>query len=92
MASPPLLFAVNGERVQLEKVDPSTTLNEYLRLHSKYKGTKLSCGEGMLRLSVALILDQSFQAKHVCFYDSRRVATASVESCYDDCFVKGHHC
>lgn len=41
-----LVFALNGERVELENVDPSGTLIQYLRLQSKYKGTKLACGEG----------------------------------------------
>lgn len=48
MALGNLVFALNGERVELQGVDPSGTLIEYLRLHSKYKGTKLACGEGAL--------------------------------------------
>ncbi len=43
-----LVFALNGERVEVnaKDVDPTTTLNEYIRSKTKYKGTKLGCGEG----------------------------------------------
>ncbi|KAM7528388.1 hypothetical protein LguiB_031798 [Lonicera macranthoides] len=41
-----LIFAVNGERFELSDVDPSTTLLEFLRTHTRFKGVKLSCGEG----------------------------------------------
>jgi xanthine dehydrogenase iron-sulfur cluster and FAD-binding subunit A len=59
MASGNLVFALNGERVELQGVDPSGTLIEYLRLHSKYKGTKLACGEGAL--SAISTCDAPFQ-------------------------------
>ena len=42
----PLVFALNGERVELACVDPSTTLLSYLRAESPFKGTKRGCGEG----------------------------------------------
>ncbi|KAM7528391.1 hypothetical protein LguiB_031801 [Lonicera macranthoides] len=41
-----LVFAVNGERFELSDVDPSTTLLEFLRSQTRFKGVKLSCGEG----------------------------------------------
>ncbi|KAM7522792.1 hypothetical protein LguiA_012694 [Lonicera macranthoides] len=41
-----LVFAVNGERFELSDVDPSTTLLEFLRSQTRFKGAKLSCGEG----------------------------------------------
>ncbi|KAM7528389.1 hypothetical protein LguiB_031799 [Lonicera macranthoides] len=41
-----LVFAVNGERFELSDVDPSTTLLEFLRTQTRFKGVKLSCGEG----------------------------------------------
>ncbi|KAJ4969693.1 hypothetical protein NE237_002792 [Protea cynaroides] len=41
-----LVFAINGERFELSKVDPTTTLLEFLRTQTRYKGTKLGCGEG----------------------------------------------
>lgn len=41
-----LVFAVNGERFELESFDPSTTLLEFLRTCTKYKSAKLGCGEG----------------------------------------------
>ncbi|KAG0477108.1 hypothetical protein HPP92_013949 [Vanilla planifolia] len=40
-----LVFAVNGDRFELEKVDPSITQLEFLRTRRRYKGTKLGCGE-----------------------------------------------
>ncbi|KAI3687836.1 hypothetical protein L1987_81539 [Smallanthus sonchifolius] len=41
-----LVFAVNGERIELSSVDPSTTLLQFLRSHTRFKSVKLSCGEG----------------------------------------------
>lgn len=43
-----LVFAVNGERFELDtaSIDPSTTLLEFLRTQTRFKGTKLGCGEG----------------------------------------------
>ncbi|KAJ0616360.1 putative aldehyde oxidase [Helianthus annuus] len=41
-----LVFAVNGERFELSEVDPSTTLLQFLRSHTRFKSVKLGCGEG----------------------------------------------
>jgi len=41
-----LVFAVNGERFELSHVNPSTTLLEFLRIHTRFKSVKLGCGEG----------------------------------------------
>ncbi|KAM7522805.1 hypothetical protein LguiA_012707 [Lonicera macranthoides] len=41
-----LVFAVNGERFEVSDVDPSTTLLQFLRCHTRFKSVKLSCGEG----------------------------------------------
>ncbi|PKI73319.1 hypothetical protein CRG98_006257 [Punica granatum] len=41
-----LVFAVNGQRFELSDVDPSTTVLEFLRLHTGFKSVKLGCGEG----------------------------------------------
>ena len=41
-----LVFSVNRERFELSTVDPSTTLLEFLRTQTRFKGVKLSCGEG----------------------------------------------
>ncbi|KAL8245186.1 hypothetical protein R6Q59_011444 [Mikania micrantha] len=42
-----LVFAVNGERIELSSVDPpSTTLLQFLRSRTRFKSVKLSCGEG----------------------------------------------
>ena len=40
------MFAVNGEGFEVSNVDPSTTLLEFLRYHSRFKSVKLGCGEG----------------------------------------------
>ncbi|KAJ0940862.1 putative oxidoreductase [Helianthus annuus] len=42
-----LVFAVNGERFELSEVDPSTTLLQFLRSHTRFKSVKLGCGEGV---------------------------------------------
>ena len=43
-----LLFAINGQKVEIpaSEVDPSVTLNDYIRRKTSCTGTKLSCGEG----------------------------------------------
>ncbi|KAL8255816.1 hypothetical protein R6Q59_030883 [Mikania micrantha] len=41
-----LVFAVNGERFELSTVDPSITLLQFLRSHTRFKSVKLGCGEG----------------------------------------------
>lgn len=45
-----LVFAVNGQRFELSSVDPSLTLLEFLRSHTRFKSVKLSCGEGSVKL------------------------------------------
>ncbi|KAG6530876.1 hypothetical protein ZIOFF_004638 [Zingiber officinale] len=40
-----LVLAVNTERFELAKVDPSTTLLEFLRTRTRFTGPKLGCGE-----------------------------------------------
>ncbi|KAF6165528.1 hypothetical protein GIB67_015851 [Kingdonia uniflora] len=41
-----LVFAINGVRFEVSKIDPFTTLLEFIRTQTRYKGTKPSCGEG----------------------------------------------
>ncbi|KAL3518745.1 hypothetical protein ACH5RR_021334 [Cinchona calisaya] len=41
-----LVFAVNGEKFEVATIDPSTTLLEFLRSHTRFKSVKLGCGEG----------------------------------------------
>ncbi|MQL74596.1 hypothetical protein Taro_006978 [Colocasia esculenta] len=50
-----LVFAVNGERFELSSVDPATTLLEFLRTQTRYKGPKLGCGEGGCGACVVLL-------------------------------------
>lgn len=47
-AAPAVVFAVNGERVELRDgdVDPGATLLEFLRTRTRFTGPKLGCGEG----------------------------------------------
>ncbi|KAF3538225.1 hypothetical protein F2Q69_00019122 [Brassica cretica] len=48
-----LVFAVNGERFELDlsSNDPSTTLVDFLRNKTPFKSVKLGCGEGKSYLS-----------------------------------------
>ncbi|URE29421.1 aldehyde oxidase [Musa troglodytarum] len=50
-----LVFAVNGERFELAEVDPSTTLLEFLRTQTRFRGPKLGCGEGGCGACVVLL-------------------------------------
>ncbi|KAA8544403.1 hypothetical protein F0562_022415 [Nyssa sinensis] len=50
-----LLFAVNRERFELSTFDPSTTMLEFLRSHTRFKSVKLSCGEGGCGACVVLL-------------------------------------
>ena len=43
----PLVFALNGKRVELSSVDPATTLLSFIRSETRFKGPKRGCGEGM---------------------------------------------
>ncbi len=42
-------FTINGKlyEVHAADVDPSVTLNDYIRETALLKGTKLACGEGL---------------------------------------------
>ncbi|KAJ8458928.1 hypothetical protein OPV22_031854 [Ensete ventricosum] len=50
-----LVFAVNGERFELAEVDPSTTLLEFVRTQTRFRGPKLGCGEGGCGACVVLL-------------------------------------
>lgn len=39
-------FLLNGEKIELDRVSPTETLLDYLRLSAKLRGTKEGCGEG----------------------------------------------
>ncbi|TMV01225.1 xanthine dehydrogenase small subunit [Brucella haematophila] len=41
-----ICFLLNGERVELDRVSPTETLLDYLRLACKLRGTKEGCAEG----------------------------------------------
>ncbi|KAL3677015.1 hypothetical protein R1sor_026963 [Riccia sorocarpa] len=43
-----LVFALNGQRVELKEVDPQTSLLTFIRDRTDFKGTKRGCGEGTL--------------------------------------------
>ena len=44
-----LVFAVNGQRLEVSsRLDPSTTLLEFLRTRTSLKSVKLGCGEGIV--------------------------------------------
>ncbi|XP_019434190.1 PREDICTED: indole-3-acetaldehyde oxidase-like [Lupinus angustifolius] len=50
-----LVFAVNGNRFELSKPDPSTTLLHFLRSQTPFKSVKLGCAEGGCGACVVLI-------------------------------------
>ncbi|CAH2072244.1 unnamed protein product [Thlaspi arvense] len=52
-----LVFAINGERFELElsSLDPSTTLIDFLRNKTPFKSVKLGCGEGGCGACVVLL-------------------------------------
>ncbi|CAA7388130.1 unnamed protein product [Spirodela intermedia] len=55
MKAQSLVFAINGERFELASVDPTTTLLEFLRTRTSYKGAKLGCGDGGCGACVVLL-------------------------------------
>ncbi|KFK26312.1 hypothetical protein AALP_AA8G231300 [Arabis alpina] len=56
-----LVFAINGERFELElaSIDPSTTLIDFLRNKTPFKSVKLGCGEGGCGACVVLLSNSS---------------------------------
>ncbi|KAG2631808.1 hypothetical protein PVAP13_2NG048200 [Panicum virgatum] len=56
-SSAAVVFAVNGERVELLEgdVDPGATLLEFLRTRTRFTGPKLGCGEGGCGACVVLL-------------------------------------
>ncbi|KAK3124513.1 hypothetical protein QOZ80_7BG0587630 [Eleusine coracana subsp. coracana] len=57
LAAAAVVFAVNGERVELRDgdVDPGATLLEFLRTRTRFTGPKLGCGEGGCGACVVLL-------------------------------------
>ncbi|KAH7296056.1 hypothetical protein KP509_26G007100 [Ceratopteris richardii] len=72
-SSRPLLFALNGRRVEIASPDPSMTLLTFLRSHARLTGTKLGCGEGGCGACLVLLAS----------YDpiSKQVQESSINSC-----------
>ncbi|XP_027104274.2 abscisic-aldehyde oxidase-like isoform X1 [Coffea arabica] len=68
-----LVFAINGEKFELTNIDPSTTLLEFLRSHTRFKSPKLGCGEGGCGACVVLL------SKHDPILD--QVEDFTVSSC-----------
>ena len=64
-----LSFYLNGEQISIpqSELDPSLTLNEYIRRQTRFKGTKLSCGEGgcgACAVDVAKVNPNTKQVEH----------------------------
>lgn len=55
-------FVLNGERLRVEKVAPSTPLLDYLRSLGR-TGTKLGCGEGDCGACTAALVERDAQGK-----------------------------
>lgn len=60
----PLVFALNGQRVELSSVDPATTLLSYIRTETRFKGPKRGCGEGSISNSM-LLLASVLRFRHI---------------------------
>ncbi|KAF9596217.1 hypothetical protein IFM89_007899 [Coptis chinensis] len=78
-----LVFAINGERFEVDKIDPSTTLLEYLRTQTRFKGTKLSCGEGGCGACVVLLskYDPVLEQVEDCTVSSCLTLLCSINGC-----------
>ncbi|KAG6551578.1 hypothetical protein Mapa_007001 [Marchantia paleacea] len=50
-----VVFALNGRRVELSDVDPRTSVLNYIREETDFKGTKRGCGEGGCGSCVVLL-------------------------------------
>ncbi|KAL2608271.1 hypothetical protein R1flu_026844 [Riccia fluitans] len=60
-----LVFALNGERVELKDVDPQTLLLNYIRDETDYKRTKRGCGEGDCGSCVVMLSKYDPESKEV---------------------------
>ena len=71
-----IVFALNGQRIQIEEgeVDPSMSLNEFLRTKTQYRGTKLSCGEGGCGACAVVVTELVDKA-------TQKLSHASMNSC-----------
>lgn len=69
----PLVFALNGERVELHNVDPATTLLSYIRSETRFKGPKRGCGEGGCGACSVIISKYN--------PETREVKESSINSC-----------
>ncbi|XP_031475664.1 indole-3-acetaldehyde oxidase-like isoform X3 [Nymphaea colorata] len=76
-----LVFALNGEKVELSGVHPSTTLLEFLRLQTRYKGAKLGCGEGGCGACVVLLSTYEKEQVHDFAVSSCLTLLYSVDGC-----------
>lgn len=77
----PLVFALNGQRVELSSVDPATTLLSYIRSETPFKGTKRGCGEGKE------ILDTIPALWVYCFDETTQGIRVCLFICFDEEFV-----
>ncbi|KAL2608711.1 hypothetical protein R1flu_027284 [Riccia fluitans] len=60
-----VVFALNGERVELKDVDPQTSLLNYIRNETDFKGAKRGCGEGGCGSCVVLLSKYDPESKGV---------------------------
>ncbi|KAL9228641.1 hypothetical protein vseg_004196 [Gypsophila vaccaria] len=78
-----LVFAINGDKFELTSVHPSTTLLEFLRTQTRFKGPKLGCGEGGCGACVALLSKYDTEREQVEDYTINTCLTllCSVHNC-----------
>ncbi|XP_024376895.1 probable aldehyde oxidase 3 [Physcomitrium patens] len=79
----PLVFALNGQRVELSSVDPATTLLSYIRSETPFKGTKRGCGEGGCGACVVMLARYNPVTKEVkeSSVNSCLVLLCSIDGC-----------
>ena len=79
-----LTFTLNGESIVLPNasVDPTETLNDYLRTRTRFKGTKIGCGEGGCGACAVLVSglhgDPSAVSVNSCLFPLTRLNNCAV--------------
>ncbi|KAI1715623.1 molybdopterin-binding domain of aldehyde dehydrogenase domain-containing protein [Ditylenchus destructor] len=70
-----LIFYVNGNRIEENRVDPRTTLAVYLRDRLQLKGTKIGCNEGGCGACTVMISDIDPITENVRHYSANACLT-----------------
>ncbi|BBN18891.1 protein MpAO [Marchantia polymorpha subsp. ruderalis] len=78
-----VVFAINGRRVELTDVDPRTSVLNYIREETEFKGTKRGCGEGGCGSCVVLLSKYDSKSNKIEEYtiNSCLAPICSVDGC-----------